>query len=329
VEQNPVNILQQIMGGYIVSRCLHVAAELGVADVLDETPQTAAQIAPAVGAHPEALERILHLLAAHGIFQRQGNAFVHSPASRLLRKDHPQSLHAFVRNFGSSTNWAIYQELEYSIRTGLPASDQVVPGGLWAFRAAHPEANSLFNQAMVSKARKHIAAITAAYDFSGFQVIGDIAGGHGHLLRAVLDCTPTAAGVLFDQPHVIQEIQHLASERISLRSGDFFKDDLPACDAYMLMSIIHDWDDDASVAILKTVRRSAPPHARLLLIDSIMPDDPGPSWAKTMDIHMLTLLGGKQRTLDEYGALLRQAGFSLLREIDTGAGVSIVEAAAS
>lgn len=328
MEQNPVATLQQVIGGYVVARCLHAAANLGIADALGETPLSAAEIAAVVGAHPEALDRVLRLLTAYGIFQRQDDRYSHTPASRLLRTDHPQSLNAFVRMFASPINWATYQELEYSLKTGMSASEKVVPEGMWAYRAAHPEENKLFNQSMAARARRNITGVTASYDFSPFPVIGDIGGGHGHLIQAILDCTPGVKGVLFDQPHVVNEVGDVASDRLTIQAGDFFNSDLPACDAYLLMSIIHDWDDDAARAILTAIRKSAPPHAKLLLIETMIPDDPGPDWAKILDIHMLTLLGGKQRTRQEYEVLLNQAGFGFLREIDTGAGVSILEAAA-
>jgi hypothetical protein len=183
----------------------------------------------------------------------------------------------------------------------------------------------VFNAAMGAKAQGAVAGILASYDFSGFGRIGDIGGGSGHLLRAVLDTEPAARGVLFDLPHVIEEAESMASERLTLQAGDFFQDALPSCDAYLLMEIIHDWGDEESVAILQAIRRAAPAHAKLLVIETIVPDDPGPDWSKMLDIHMLTLLGGRQRNQQEYEALLTQSGFLFQREIDTGAGISILD----
>lgn len=327
IEPNPVSTLLEIAGGYCVPRCVHVVANLGVADALDEAPRTAAELAASVGAHPDALDRVLRLLSAHGVFECHGNDFRHSPASRLLRTDHPQSMRAFARMIGLPVMWALYGALEHSVRTGRPAADKILPGGLWAHFAEHPEEGGLFNAAMVAKAHGAVAGVVAAYDFSGFGLIGDIGGGRGHLLRAVLDRTPSAKGVLFDQPHVIKEVAGLASERLTLQAGDFFKDKLPACDAYLVMEVIHDWNDADSVSILKAIRRAAPSHAKLLLIETMVPDDPGPHWSKNLDIHMLTFIGGRQRTQEEYSALLAEAGFTFKREIDTGAGISILEAA--
>ena len=136
---------------------------------------------------------------------------------------------------------------------------------------------------------------------------------------------PATRGVLFELPPVIQEVAGLASERLTLQAGDFFTDPLPVCDAYLLMEVIHDWDDRDAVAILRAVRRAAPAHARLLVIEQMIPDDPGPHWAKTLDLHMLALLGGRQRSRQEYAGLLQRAGFALLRAIDTGADIAILE----
>ena len=148
----------------------------------------------------------------------------------------------------------------------------------------------------------------------------------GHLLRAALDASPNAKGVLFDLPQVIAEAAGVASERLTLQAGDFFKDPLPSCDAYLVMEIIHDWPDRESIAILQAIVRAAPSHARVLVIEQIIPPRPGPHWTKMLDIHMLALLGGRQRTRQEYEALFHVAGLSLSREIDTGADISILEA---
>jgi hypothetical protein len=179
---------------------------------------------------------------------------------------------------------------------------------------------------MVAKARAQVAGVLGAYDFSAFKSIGDIGGGRGQLLGALLERVPTAQGVLFDLPHVVGDDAGAVSQRMKRQAGDFFKDPLPVCDAYILMEVIHDWGDAESVSILKAIRRVAPPQARLLVIEEMVPDDPGPAWAKMLDIHMLTLIGGKQRSRKEYAALFDAAGFALKRQIDTGADISILEA---
>jgi O-methyltransferase domain len=320
--------LRQISGGYCLSRSVHVLAELNVADALGDVPKSAAELAKAVGADADALSRILRLASAHGVFEQQGDTFRHSPASRMLRSDHPQSMRAFVRMFGLAINWDAYRELEYSVKTGRRAMERTLPQGLWNYLGQNAEANSIFNATMLAKAQGQIPAVVGAGNFSRFKMIGDIAGGRGHLLSAILDSAPESKGILFDLPHVVKEASGLASKRLTLQAGDFFKDPLPKCDAYILMEIIHDWPDNEAAAILQAVRRAANPEGTLFLIETIVPADSGPDWSKMLDIHMLTLLGGKQRTLREYQALLEQSGFVFHRETDTGVGISIIEALA-
>jgi len=321
---DPAGTILQLAGGYCVPRSLHVVADLGVADALDETPRTAAELARDVGADGDALGRVLRLLAAHGVFEARDGTFAHSPASRLLRTDHPRSMRGLARMFGLPVNWKVFGEMDHAIRTGRPATEEVVPNGFWSYFAEHPDANAIFNAAMEGKAHGQCAAVVAAYDFSRFRSIADVGGGRGHLLRAVLGQARFATGVLFDLPQVVAEAG--ASERMTLRGGDFFRDPLPACDAYLVMEVIHDWDDERSSEILRAIRKAAPPDTTLLLIEQIVPADPGPHWSKMLDVHMLTLLGGRQRTAAEYEALLRQSGFALDRVVDTGAGISILEA---
>lgn len=326
---NPFDTLQQVAGGYGVARCLHVVADVGVADFIHEVPRTARDLAGDVGLDPGALDRMLRLLSAHGIFESREGAFSHSPASRLLRSDHPQSMRSFARMIGLPVNWAIYGAMEHSLRTGRPSAEQVMSGPYWSHFESHPEDGRVFNEAMEAKAHGQVAGIVATYDFRGLARIGDIGGGRGHLLHAVLESAPDAKGVLFDLPRVVGASGLSPSERLMLQAGDFFRDDLPACDAYLLMEVIHDWGDSEALAILKAIRRAAPAGARLLLIETMISDGPGPDWAKMLDIHMLVLLGGRQRTRQEYTQLLQQSGFAFLREIDTRAGVSILEAEAA
>lgn len=238
-------------------------------------------------------------------------------------------MRAFARMFGLGVNWNAYSEFEHSVRTGLPATNKTLPRGFWGYFQDNPEAGRIFNQAMVSKAQAQVPAVVGAYDFSRFGAIGDIGGGRGHLLQAVLESNRSARGVLFDLPNVIQDAAGIAGDRLTLKAGDFFKDPLPACDAYLIMEVIHDWADEESLAILKAIRRAAKPGATLLLIEQLVPNDSAPHWSKMLDIHMLTLVGGRQRTLEEYDALLRRAGFSLLRVHPTRSDVSILESTAA
>jgi hypothetical protein len=230
--------------------------------------------------------------------------------------------------FGLRAFWDTHRALLHSVRTGHVAAQQVLPQGFYGYLAGDPDASAIFNAAMAGKAQGQVAGVIAAYDFSTFKIIGDIGGGRGHLVRAILDAVPTVRGVLLDLPCVIDEVRSLASERLHLQPGDLFKDALPSCDGYVVMEVIHAFGDADAVTILRAIRRAAPPQARLLLIEQMIPDDPGPHWAKTLDIHMLALLGGRQRSRQEYAALLDRGGFAFQREIDTSAGVAILESVA-
>ena len=227
-------------------------------------------------------------------------------------------MRAFVRLMGVPAVWSAYGLLTDTVRTGKTAADL-------GFFAQDPDAAAVFNAAMTAKARNHVVGILNAYDFSGFGSIGDIGGGRGHLVRAILAAVPTARGVLFDLPTVIDEAQRLGGDRLTFEAGDFFKDALPVCDVYLMMEVLHDWGDDEALAILRSIRRAAPPDAKLLIIEQMMRDGPGPDWAKTIDIHMLAVNGGQQRTYHEYAMLLDKAGFRLRRQIDSPAGIAILE----
>lgn len=329
MENNPFATILETAGAFALPRSLHTVADLGVADFLDGEPRSAADLAAEVGAHPDALARVLRLLAAHDIFAVDGDMVRHTPASQLLRTDHPQSMRDLARMFGLSIFWQTLGEMGQAVRTGAPATVGVYPDGFWAYTAENPEAGRIFNGAMEGKAQGAIHAILATYDFSTFGNVADIAGGNGHLLHAILDANPHAKGVLFELPHVIAGVSDLASDRLTLQAGDFFRDELPTSDAYLLMEIIHDWGDSESNAILRAVRQAADPGATLLVIEQLIADGNGPDWAKTLDIHMLTLLGGRQRTQAEYVALLNQTGFAYQRQIDTPSGFTILEAIAA
>jgi len=323
---NPANTILEVSLSYTVPRCLHVIAEIGIADALGDNPLTAADLAASTGADAGALARALRLVSAYGIFEARSDGYVHTAASRLLRTDHPQSMRSFVRWVGAPINWKGFELLGYSMRTGKPAAEQVTPGGAWAYLTQHPEFSSIFDEAMTGKAHGQIAGILSSYDFSPFKAIADIGGGRGHLLQAVLGAAPNATGVLFDQPHVVEQLAGTASARFKLQGGDFFKDALPVCDAYMIMQVIHDWNDAQSVEILSAIRRAAPVHAKLLLIEAIIPEDSNPSWVKMIDICMLAMLTGKERSRREFEGLLAASGFRLDKVIDVGLGMSILEA---
>ncbi len=321
-EQVPTTTILQLASGAVLPRCLHAVANLGVADALGDTPQSADMLADAVGANADALTRALRLLAANGVFAYNDGLFTHTAASRLLRSDHPQSMRQLARMFGLGAFWSIIGDLEYSIRSGEPSANHVLDGGMWGYLSSNADASRTFDDAMTGKAHGQVAGVMESYDFSQAATIADVGGGRGHLLKAVLARNPGATGILFDQPHVVDQVE--ASERMTRQGGDFFNDTLPTCDIYMLMEVIHDWDDERAGQILSRVRASAQPGARVLIIEMLIPDSDGPSFPRTLDLWMLTI-SGKQRSLEEYAALLAATGFRFTRAIDTQAGVTIVE----
>ncbi|MFO7278742.1 MAG: methyltransferase [Pseudomonadota bacterium] len=322
-DRHPARILQDLVNGHVAPRCLHVIAEFGVADALGERPETASVLAARTGLDAGALDRMLRLLAAYGVFAREGDAYVHTPVSRHLRSDHPQSLRSFARTMGSPIFWKGFTELAHAARTGKPATDWA---GILAHFAQHPDEGRMFNEAMAGKSIAAVPAVLEAYDFSAFGTIADIGGGRGHLLRAILERVPGAQGILFELPQVIEDAAREGIPRTQLVAGDFFVDPLPAADAYLLMEIIHDWGDDDAARILAAVRRAAPTHARVLIVETLVPDSPGPGFAKTLDVIMLAITGGRERTPAEFETLLAGAGLRLERVIRTPSHYSIVEA---
>jgi O-methyltransferase len=324
--QAPFDTLTAALGGLMVGHCLTSVTNFKVADALGDTPQTAAELAAATGTNPGALHRMLRLLAAHGVFAYSDDRFAHTAASQLLRADHPYSMRDLIAIYGTPTAAEHLGYFDYVLQTGSPAPRKVNLDGVFSLIQAEPEFGRLFNLAMTSKARVQIASITAAYDFTGRQSVADIGGGLGHLLQAVLDAAPRAAGVLFDLPSVIEHAAAAAADRLRLQAGDFFEDPLPAADTYLIMDVIHDWDDERATALLSAVRKAALPHARVLVIETIIADAPGPDWSKILDVMMLWMPGGRQRTRGEHEELLNKAGFRLERFIPTMADVSILEA---
>jgi len=206
------------------------------------------------------------------------------------------------------------------------AVNQVAPGGSWGYLAEHPEVARLFDEAMTGKAHGQIAGILSGYDFSRFQTIADIGGGRGHLLKAVLAAAPHTRGILFDQPHVIEALGANESSQLTLQGGDFFKDSLPVCDAYLIMQVIHDWHDAQALEILRSIRRAAPTHARLLLIEAIVADESEPTWVNTMDLFMMVMTGGRERIRREFEDLLGKSGFRVDTVLDVGLGTSLLDA---
>lgn len=321
--------LMQLTSACWTSRCLHVIAELGVADALADQPQSTAALAKTTGTQPAALYRVLRLLASVGIFEWKDELWHHTEASRLLRSDHPGSLRDYIRMLGLPEFWAALGDLDHSLRTGETAFTKRHPEGVFGYLAKHPEESRIFNSAMTSKSHRDIAAILPAYDFSQYSTIADIAGGRGHLLRAILNASPKTQGILFDQPHVVAEVTPDPGEKLSVVGGSFFADAMPKADAYLLMNIIHDWLDAESIQILSAIRKAMPSNARVLIIETVVPPTPAPHLSKELDIVMMAIPGGMERTREEYSALASKCGLRLNRIVDTLSPYSILELVAA
>jgi len=327
---SPANIqLMQLATTCWASRCLHIVAELGVADALGDQPQSTEALAKATATQPQALYRVLRLLDSLGIFEWRNGTWNHTEASRFLRSDHPESLRDYVRMLGLPVFWSALEDLEHSLRTGECAFAKRHPEGVFAYLAKHPDESRIFDSAMTSKSHRDIAAILPAYGFSQFATIADIAGGRGHLLRAILKSSPKTQGILFDQPHVVAEVSPEDGEKLTVIGGNFFTDSMPRADAYLLMSIIHDWPDAESIKILSAIRRAMPARARVLIIETIVPDTPGPHLSKELDIAMMALPGGMERTQEEYASLAAKCALRLERMVETLSPCSVLEMVAA
>jgi O-methyltransferase domain len=318
--------LVELATGYWLPRCLHVVADIGVADALETEPRSVADLARALGVNADALDRVLRLLASHGIFERRDGKYAHNQLSRALRSDDPHSVRAYVRLVGLPIFWNSYGVLEGVIRTGKPAVNAIEPDGIFAYFKAHPGERDIFDGGMKSRAEAAIWPVLNAYDFSRFRTVADIGGGLGHLLKAILKATPTVKGILFDQRHVLGHVA--PAERLEIQGGDFFRGPLPQCDAYILMEVIHDWADREARDILKQVRRAARTDARLLIAETVLPNDGERHFANHLDIQMMVVTGGRERTPDEFGRLFADCGFHLERVIPTDGPYSIVEGVA-
>lgn len=322
-----LDVVRQISLSHFVSRSLHVVAELDVAGVVPEGGADIAEVARKTGANADALGRVLRLLASRGIFRLDGDRVSNTAYSVFLRDDHPASLRPLIRNFGQDILWRFSGQLMHSVKTGESVAERVHPdGGLWGYRNEHPEVGAIFDAAMEAKARGTIAGILATYDFAPYRTVVDVGGGMGHLIRAIVGTYPTINGVLFDQPPVIERAKARAGDdRLSFVAGDFFATAIPTGDLFVLMDIIHDWDDDSAGKILQAVRRAMTPNSRVAIIEVEMVEGEGPHFSKLLDILMMVNFGARQRTNAQYEALLRANGFAPAGITRAGAEIVIVE----
>lgn len=328
----PEAVLMQMIGGCFVTQAGYVAAKLGIADLLAGEPQSAASLAKETDTDARSLYRILRTLASFGIFREVApQTFANTPASELLCTDAPGSFRDMTVWMGEEAHWRVYGHLLHSVKTGEAAWKHVHGQPVFPYLfETDRELGEIFNRAMTSFSGTVIPAVLKAYDFSGFETLADVAGGYGHLLAGILKKYPDMKGVLFDLPAVIDEATLLDKEgvanRVQIVRGDFFESVPVKADAYLLKHIIHDWYDEQNTVILKNIRAEMPDDAKVLVIDTVIPEDNEPHFGKIMDMEMLLSPGGVERTETEFRDLFAASGLKLNRIIPTESPMSIVEA---
>lgn len=323
----PVHVrMLQMMTAYWTSQCIHLTAKLRLADLVKAAPRTAEELAKVTGTHAPSLYRMLRALASVGVFQEDDQRRFHeTDLSRTLESDAPFSQRALAEMMGDE-HYRAWGELEYSIRTGKIAFDHVYGKPCFDWLAEHPEQAANFDAAMVGVHGQESAAMVDAYDFSSFGTLVDIGGGNGSLIKLVLERFPKLKGILFDLPHVIERaMPNLPADRCQAIGGSFFHSVPSGGDAYMMRHIIHDWDEPKCLTILGNVRKVIPPTGKLLVVEGVIPPGNGPSFTKLLDLNMLIIPGGQERTEDEYRQLYAKAGFRLTRIVPTRAEVSLIE----
>jgi ubiquinone/menaquinone biosynthesis C-methylase UbiE len=321
----------QIISGFWVSRSVYVTAKLGIADLLKDGAKTAAELASATNTHAPSLFRVLRALVPFGIVtQDQQDRFGTTPVLETLRTDVPGSLRAFAMTELGEEHYPAWGELLYSVRTGGIAFDKAFGEPIWQFFASHPENAQIFNDAMTGVTGQATDALHAAYQFTGIETIMDVGGGHGSFLISILERNPNMRGILFDAPEVIEGAKAPVAksginDRTQLIGGNFFESVPEGADAIILKWIIHDWNDEQCVTILKNCHRSLPENGKLMLVEAVVPANQEPHFSKFIDLNMLVMTGGRERTEAEFKQLYENSGFRLTRIVSTESPFSLIE----
>ncbi|MEV6810537.1 methyltransferase [Micromonospora sp. NPDC051296] len=313
--------MQQLIYGFFTAQTLHVAVRLRIPDLLAQGKPDLAELAEATGAHPPSLRRLLRALVFLEVLEEpEPGTFVLTEQGEVLRSDVTGSMRELVLLLSGPESWAAWGQLEHSVRTGEVAWDHVHGQSCFAYLMADPQRQAAFNAAMAEGSRAFVPTLLSAYDFADLDTVVDVGGGSGALLAGVLVAHPHLRGTVFDTPDGVTDAARTLAEqgvadRCEVRAGDFFESVPPGADAYLLKSILHDWDDEQCVAVLRTVRRAARADSRVLLVESLMPATvtTGPSVAQVVmnDLNMMVCHGGRERTVAEFRELLRAAGFRL------------------
>jgi SAM-dependent methyltransferase len=322
----------QIISGFWISRSVYVIGKLGIPDLLQTGPKTAEELAAATKTDAPSLFRILRALVSVGVLSSaEGGRFAQTPLSETLVTDAPGSLRWFAISELGQEHYPAWGNLMHSVKTGEIAFDNFFGVDIWKYFQQNPEDAAVFNNSMSNMTAAVNDAITSLYDFSQFGKIVDVGGGHGGLITAILQKNPEVKGILFDAPQVIEGAQSKIeaaglADRVETVSGDFFKSVPEGGDAYIMKWIIHDWDDEKSNTILRNCRNQMKANGKLILVDCVVPETDEPHFSKFIDLNMLVMTGGKERTEREFAQLLADAGLKLVRVIPTDQPFGIIEA---
>ena len=329
-------IMQMVMGGWI-ARAVSDISRLNIPDVLKQQgPMSAAGlVASGIDANAGALERVMRACASVGVFTEdsQGN-FGPTPLSDVLTADSPVSVKAIAQEVGGL--WLkLFTVLADGIRTGLPQSHQIVGMEWWDYLKANPKEMETFGEAMKSNSLNSMRGVLENCDFAAVGKVVDVGGGFGHLVVALLEKYPALRGVLLDVPDLIPVAQrsfpvsdpNIAS-RLEYAGADMFES-VPRADAYILKHIVHDWDDEHCLRLLRNCHNSMQGNGRLICVDMVVPPmgDTGATPAKLADLLMMLAIGGKERTMEQWEDLYRSSGFRItsVTPLYDNFGASILE----
>jgi hypothetical protein len=324
--------LRRLVNGYQVTQAIHVAAMLGIADRLRDGPHGAEDLAAQTSTHVPSLHRVLRALAAVGVLHEGDDGrFALTEIGECLRSDAPEPVGGWAAYVGLPSHFAAWSNLLHTVRTGENAFHSVHGSTVWEYRARHPEDGTIFDQAMTDITHRANRQLLEAYDFGRFGTVVDVGGGHGALLAAVLGAHPRMHGVVFDQPHVVAGAPAVleaagVADRCEIASGSFFDAVPPGADAYVLKAILHDWDDEDAVRILRSCRDAIAADGALLVVERELGAPNANPDAKLSDLNMMVGPGGRERTREEFADLVAEGGFTLQGTVPTALGLSVFEA---
>jgi hypothetical protein len=323
--------LLRLINGFQASQALHVAATLRLADLLGVGPKSCADIAESTKTHPVALYRLLRALAAIGVFHEdENNRFALTAVGEFLRSDVSGTHAPMAELVGRPYFREAWGDLLYSVRTGITAFEHVHGKNVWEYRTQHPDEGLVFDRTMATATDRFAEAVLEVCDFRRFRHVVDVGGGDGMFLVKILATDKRIRGTLFDQPHVIARaaasIDSLGlSDRCQALGGNFFASVPAGGDAYLLKWILHDWDDTASIDLLRSCRRAMKPGGRIFVVEHVIGSPNTGSEGKFLDLTMMVLTGGRERTQEEFATLFDRAGFRLMSVRQTTTSLNLIE----